>query len=535
MSTPIVYDVVCIGAGPCGLAVAARLCEHTPSALFTDDEHQRFHWIKKHTGKIDVLNRKNGKISTVKRATCEGRPKINTLVLDSTADQWMQRWNTLFKTFDIKHLRSPMFFHVDPADRDSLLQQAHANGKSDELVQITGCVGKEVSKHQRKKKIKTKRPASEANINEREQEDYYTPSTRLFEEHCRCIIDRYKLKEGLVKKASVLDIQYGDRPELSQDYPLFTLKTDQGTFYARTAVLAVGPANAPALPKEVSSSSSNQLEGQLHSMKIQEFPATSVQAKMAAGRVTNVLVVGGGLTSAQLSDLAIRRGVTKVWHFMRGPCKVKPFDVDLSWMGKWRNVQQAAFWLADTDEERLELIKQARGGGSITTPYNKILQKHIADGKLSLHTHTTIFKKAYDPASAQWHVEADPPIPNLPPMDFVYYATGVQTDFETLPFLQTLLKTHPIHGHGGLPCLTNDLTWREDVPLFVTGRLASLRLGPGGGNLGGARIGAERIAWSIMDHLQNHNDGLDGYVDSDEEKLDYASGRSNRYSRLVEE
>lgn len=85
-------------------------------------------------------------------------------------------------------------------------------------------------------------------------------------------------------------------------------------------------------------------------MKIKEFPAASVQAKIAAGIVTNILVIGGGLTSGQLSDLAVRRGVTKVWHFMRGPCKVKPFDVDISWMGKWRNVQQAAFWLADTDE-----------------------------------------------------------------------------------------------------------------------------------------------------------------------------------------
>jgi hypothetical protein len=43
--------------------------------------------------------------------------------------------------------------------------------------------------------------------------------------------------------------------------------------------------------------------------------------------------------------------------------------------------------------------------------------------------------------------------------------------------------------------------WREDVPLFVTGRLAALRLGPGAGNLAGARSGAERIAWAIEDVL----------------------------------
>lgn len=398
------------------------------------------------------------------------------------------------------------------------------------------------------------RPTGEANINEREQEDYFTPSTGLFEEHCRCIVDKYKLRDGLIRKAAVLDIQYGDRPDLHEDGPLFTLVTDQGAFHARTVVLAVGPANAPNLPREVSNPSENKQQGQLHSMQIKEFPATTVQAKIAFGQATYILVIGGGLTSAQLSDLAIRRGATKVYHFMRGPCKVKPFDVDLEWMGKWRNVQQAAFWLADTDEgrriftrctqyiktqqpclficsERLELIKQARGGGSITPSYNKILQKHISTRRLSLHTHTTIARKHYDATTAQWQIQAEPAIPDLPPIDFIYYATGIQTDYTTLPFLQTLMKTHPIHGHGGLPCLTNDLTWREDVPLFVTGRLASLRLGPGGGNLSGARIGAERIAWSIMDHL----DDSDVVIDSDEEKLDYASGRSNRYTRLVVE
>lgn len=29
---------------------------------------------------------------------------------------------------------------------------------------------------------------------------------------------------------------------------------------------------------------------------------------------------------------------------------VKPFDVDLDWMAKYKNVQKAAFWSADSDE-----------------------------------------------------------------------------------------------------------------------------------------------------------------------------------------
>ena len=29
---------------------------------------------------------------------------------------------------------------------------------------------------------------------------------------------------------------------------------------------------------------------------------------------------------------------------------MKPFDVDLEWMGKYKNVQKAIFWSADSDE-----------------------------------------------------------------------------------------------------------------------------------------------------------------------------------------
>jgi len=50
--------------------------------------------------------------------------------------------------------------------------------------------------------------------------------------------------------------------------------------------------------------------------------------------------------------------------------------------------------------------------------------------------------------------------------------------------------------------LTDELGWKKGVPLFVAGRMAALRLGPGAGNLEGARGGAERIAWGIEDVLE---------------------------------
>lgn len=184
MATPIleqtitdITDVLIIGAGPCGLAAAARLREETPSAIFTDEEHQRYHWIKRHSGRMALVQAHNRKMNGVKAEKYKGleenhktqvdeRCRENSkpsqkqvsstpsiLVLDSTGDRWMQKWERSFKMLQIPHLRSPMFFHIDPRDRDGLLAFSYETGREKELWEIAGCVGQEQSKHKKKKRL----------------------------------------------------------------------------------------------------------------------------------------------------------------------------------------------------------------------------------------------------------------------------------------------------------------------------------------------------------------------------------------------
>ena len=95
-----------------------------------------------------------------------------------------------------------------------------------------------------------------------------------------------------------------------------------------------------------------------------------------------------------------------------------------------------------------------------------------------MHTETIISDQAWDAHSKIWVIETKPAIASLPSqVDYVYYATGAQPDVEQLHFLSPLREKVPIDVIGGMPSLTDDLAWADDVPLFVSGRLAGLRIG----------------------------------------------------------
>jgi hypothetical protein len=518
-----IHDIIIVGAGPCGLALAARLREPTPSALFTDSEHQRYHWIKasstfKHPKPICTSRRSHTDRDRLLRGpSLPTKSSIDIAVVDAHSNKWMSAWDSKFEDLQISHLRSPIFFHPDPRERDGLLAFVYREGRQKELREILGVVGKGLSKHQRKMKMKDSRKGRQETsyLDERERNDYFRPSQAVFKRYCEDVIARYRL-DDLVERSEVRSISYATLP--NTDGPgLFTLETSTGVKKARIVVFAVGAALKPALPPGCPFCGLEKTGSVTHAFvrhppspastkrKAQPNLPEHVIRKLASKKQTNIVVVGGGLTSAQITDAAIWSGVSKVWHIMRGKMKVKHFDVDLPWVGKYKNYHLATFWSADGDEERFEMVRDARGGGSITPEYKKILQAHEAKGRVSIHTETQITGTSWDEKSQTWEIETEPWVEGLPRIDHVVYATGLQVDFKSIPAIQPLLEVKDLRCVGGMPCLTDDLMWSNDIPFFVAGRLASLRLGPAAGNLEGARLGAERVAWKLGELLREWN------------------------------
>lgn len=152
-----------------------------------------------------------------------------------------------------------------------------------------------------------------------------------------------------------------------------------------------------------------------------------------------------------------------------------------------------------------------------------------------MHTRTEVSAQSYCVRSCLWTVSTRPPLPDLPQFDHVYFATGTQIDADDVGCLQTMNQKYPVETYGGLPALTDDLKWREDIPLFVTGKLAMLQIGPGAANLEGARLSAERVAWAIDEMLDSSEAGSREHMTSEDRSHRYAAGIGSRYDQLEEE
>ncbi|GAA5888844.1 hypothetical protein JCM6882_002874 [Rhodosporidiobolus microsporus] len=575
-SAPVVLDeadftpLIVVGAGPHALALAARLSEPRPAALYTDLEHARLSWLQREQRQSAAVGGDRRKHKD-RRAAVKGHwtarrlvePESTTLappspsldpsvtsrspisVLDSTSDRWMGRWDGYFEGLRIPHLRSPMLFHPSPADADALVAYARRMDRESELEPVKGVVGKEFSKYQRKKN--PGRVGRAVTVNERSREDYFRPSTPLFRSFIRAdLIDRYSVAP-LVTHTTVTSLAYCDihvrGRGVEKGFVVESTLPDGTTEVrgARAAVMAIGPSSRPNVPpvlkeamppkREETMDGHEEAGGASMPWSKEEICGEAwchssafglkgcrpmdgpLGDKIRRGEQTRVVIVGGGLTSAQIVDSLLASGVSHVTLLSRSHIKTKHFDFDLEWVSKYNNLTKAQFWQETDRLARWDMIQKARNGGSVNPQFLRILQKHVKFGRLDLRTLTEVKKARFEEDKGKWSFEVvtrmddkaaakmDPALgkstettSTIEGVDYLVSSTGSRIDLSGVGFVQPLLKSHPVELVNGFPILTADLQWNEEVPFFVMGAYSMLELGPDALNLSGTRAGAERIA-----------------------------------------
>ncbi len=247
------------------------------------------------------------------------------------------------------------------------------------------------------------------------------------------------------------------------------LRTDRGTFTTGRLVLATNPHRRvippwvfPMLPVPPA-----RLEH-----------ADAVDLRGLDLRDETVAIVGGGLTAAHLVLGAWRRGAKVRW-VTRRPVVARMFDVDPGWLGPKRLDGYAAI---GSPERRLAAAREARNGGSIP-PW--MLDALARTPDWTAHA-ASVVEAVHDADGFGLHLADGTAVR----ADRLWLATGTTPSLDACTPLRDVLPDIP--QVDGFPVPDTDLRIGA-YPIHVTGRLATIALGPAAGNLWGAQRGAETI------------------------------------------
>jgi len=368
----------------------------------------------------------------------------NRIQVFDPSGSWMTHWQQQFAAQEIAELRSPAVHHPDP---NAHALRTFAEGRYHEL-----------------------------------HPPYDRPGTRLFQEFCDTVVQRWQLQNYVVPAAVT-------RLETLQKRPCrFRLTLSTGdTVLACRVVLATG-GGQPYLPdwaKQISAT--HPPERLCHASQIRLPTLSSL-----AGEI--VLIVGSGLTSGHLAVGAVKRGA-KVMMMARRTFQEKLFDAEVGWLGP---KYLKGFHAEPNMQTRWQMVQQARNGGSLTPAMMTRLRQLQHQG------HITFYKRC-QVADAQWQGDAwkvccdNHSVHDCivhQPIHRVWLATGTTLDIRSHPLLVDAWEQHPIATVHGLPVLDEHLRW-PDRELFLMGPWAALRVGPVARNLFGGKLACDRIVSAL--------------------------------------
>jgi hypothetical protein len=513
-----IKELLIIGAGPHALSLLLRLLEPDADLLSDKDRHIQAEFRSRMRPVSDVYshlkNLTRGPRATLKRrgksSASTGDPpplslegiRKSVLVVDSNGE-WLSGWKQNFEALGIKRLRSLMNAHADPYDHRSLEYYAELKGREEELVTLT-------------------------TLCQRDNEfrgPYQAPSTALFHDFHDLLARAYGIQD-MVQKGKVKSIN-PVQSEGQSDGPIFEVTIDFGPesklppkiVKTRRIVCGMGPIFHAAeafweatLKKELVGKEypSDRI---LHPSEIIPYLKDRNGQPQHYGRLPlrRLLIVGGGITSAQLAILAANAPWCQAVKIIQRSRSVsRHFDVENKWMGARRGQLLDNFWALDT-AKRAQLLQEARLGGSIPPETLKELRDCQNQPNIDLEVQEEVQISQVHWNGDQFQVSLDDGS-DSEEYDMIWLATGSENHLDFYSALSHLRKVLPVDTVNGLPVLNKHLSWRCPVDkeanephwkkearkrFWCMGSLAGLELGPDALNLIGARHGAVRVAKDI--------------------------------------
>jgi len=355
---------------------------------------------------------------------------------------------------------------------------------------------------------------------------YQVPSTAIFNEFHDLLSSAYGIGNA-VTKGTVLSIaprQLDGDDEAMFEVVMQTPTNDRRIVKTKRVVCALGPMFRPLEMPWMSDLPPMATRRILHSHQICPF-INHLEEQKKSCNIGKVLIVGGGITSAQLSLLASKSKWCKgVIFIQRSSMKPRHFDIKNEWMGPKRGKMLEEFWACSDMNERAKQLKEARGGGTIPP---EIIEELLSSQGPKLEVKTEVEIEEVEWNNDHFRVSLTDRSEYKPAM--IWLSTGAQNNIDHYSVLSKLREVLPVNVVNGLPVLDNDLSWKSpedeisDEPrwkqtarkrLNCCGALSGLQCGPDSLNLIGARQGAVRVAQSIrhdfeVERLRKLDDATD--------------------------
>ncbi len=296
---------------------------------------------------------------------------------------------------------------------------------------------------------------------------YARPAHALFQAHCRHVCATHRLDELFVQ---------GTANGLARRAGGWRVETKQGSLEARQVLLAIGRTwlNWPAWAAAVQASG-----GSIRHIFQQDFLAAGLPA------LARFVVVGGGITAAQVALQLARRAPGSVTLLMRHPVREHDFDADAGWFGpKFLEGFQATACYG----QRRQMIGAARYRGSIPPAIARAVREAAGRGLLALRQGEVASASVGAQGAAKLRLADGGQIE----ADQIVLATGFDPTRPGHEWLDHAIAAQNLPCAAcGYPIVDQTLRWAPG--LYVSGALAELEIGPIAANIAGARHAARRL------------------------------------------